>query len=363
MHLFEPIALRDVVVNNRAWVAPMCQFSVEARDGAPTDWHLVHLGSRAVGGFGLVMTEATAVTPEGRITPQDVGLWNDRQVAAWRSITGFVHTQDARIGVQLAHAGRKASTFRPWEANDRRTVGEQDGGWQTVAPADVAFPGLAVPRGLDRPGIAEVVAQFAAAAARAEAAGFDLIELHAAHGYLLHQFLSPLANLRSDEYGGDFAGRTRIVFEVVDAVRAVWPVHKPLFIRLSATDWLPGGWDIAQTSELARRLKGHGVDLFDISSGGLLPTEDVSIDPGYQTGFAREVRACGGVPTAAAGLITDPEQAEGHLIEGDADAIMFGRAALREPYWALKAAQRLRYSNWRTNLPVQYEPATTVADD
>ena len=362
VHLFEPIALRSLVINNRAWVAPMCQYSVEACDGVPTDWHLVHLGSRAVGGFGLILTEATAVDPIGRISPQDTGLWNDEQVAAWRPIVEFVQAQDARIGVQLAHAGRKASTWRPWSAEQRGSVPLDAGGWQTVAPADEPFPGLARPTGLSQEGIAEIVAQFGAAAARAEAAGFDVIELHAAHGYLLHQFLSPLSNLRTDEYGGDFAGRSRIVFEVVDAIRAVWPASKPLLIRLSATDWLPGGWDVAQTSELVRLLKNHGVDLADISSGGVLPSPQMQIGPSYQAGFAHEVRATSGVPTAAVGLITDPEQAEGHLTDGDADAICFGREALREPYWPLKAAQKLRYSNWRDAVPVQYLRATPADD-
>ena len=360
--LFEPLTLRGLELKNRAWLAPMCQYCVDRRDGVPTDWHLVHLGSRAAGGFGLVITEATAVTPEGRISPQDTGLWNDEQQQAWGRIVDFVHGQGAAIGVQLAHAGRKGSTWRRWPGQLHGTQPVAEGGWQTVGPSPVAYPGYAAPVALDPAGIERVVAQFAAATRRADEAGFDVVELHAAHGYLLHQFCSPLSNHRTDGYGGDFAGRTRIVVEVVDAVRRVWPDRKPLLVRLSATDWLDGGWDVEQTSALAKVLAGHGADLADISSGGVLPSPNIVPAPGYQAGFARLVRTASGVPTAAVGLITQPRQAEQHLAGGDADAILLGREALREPYWPLKAAHQLKQPGWVDLVPPQYVRAAPAYD-
>lgn len=361
MHLFEPLTLRGLTLRNRIGLAPMCQYSIDKRDGVPTAWQLAHLASRAAGGFGLVITEATAVVPEGRISPEDTGLWNDEQQQAWAPIVRAVQAQGAAIGVQLAHAGRKASVWKAWPGEPRGSQPVADGGWQTVGPSAEAFAGYASPRELTVAEIAELVQQFADAAVRAEEAGFDVVEVHAAHGYLLHQFCSPLSNLRTDEYGGDFAGRTRIVVEVVDAIRRVWPEHKPLLVRLSATDWLPDGWDVAQTAELSRILAGRGVDLIDVSSGGLAPTQNMVIGPSYQAGFAREVRATAGVPVSAVGLITEPAQAEQHLVDGDADMILLGRVALRDPYWPLNAARTLQAPGWRDLVPPQYArgiPAT-----
>jgi len=336
-HLFTPLTLRGLTVRNRVWVSPMCMYSAE--DGLPGDWHLVHLGARATGGAGLVIAEATAVTPEGRISPADTGLWNDAQASAWERVTTFVRSQGAAAGVQLAHAGRKASTQRPWDG--RGAVDPVDGGWATVAPSPVAFDGLPEPEELAPDDVAGVVRAFAEAAARADAAGFDVAEVHAAHGYLLHQFLSPLSNHRTDAYGGGFDGRVRAVVEVVDAVRAVWPERKPLLIRLSATDWIEGGWDVEQTVELSRLLVGHGVDLVDVSSGGLAPHQAIEVGPGYQVPFARAVREGSGLPTAAVGLITEPEQAEQVVSEGSADAVLLARAVLRDPMWPLRAAHAL----------------------
>lgn len=351
--LHEPITLRGVTAPNRIWLAPMCQYSCTARDGVPTDWHLVHLGARATGGFGLVVAEATAVVPEGRISPEDTGIWDDDQVAAWRRITDFVHEQGTPVGLQLAHAGRKASTWSPFGGGDG-SVPLEDGGWETVGPSAVAFPGYATPRELTTAEVADLPAAFAQAARRADRAGFDLVELHAAHGYLLHQFLSPLSNLRDDEYGGSFENRTRLVVEVVDAVRAAWPDHKPLGIRFSGTDWLDGGWTVEETTRLAALLAGRGVDVLDVSSGGLLPA-DIPVGPGYQVPLAREVRAGSGLPTGAVGLITDPRQAEDVLTSGDADLVLLARAGLREPAWPLRAAHELGVAPADAPYPVQYE--------
>ena len=280
--LFTPYDLRGTSVRNRVWVSPMCQYS--AVDGLPGDWHLVHLGSFARGGVGLVMTEASAVSPEGRISPQDTGIWNDEQRDAWARIVDFVHGQGAVAAVQLAHAGRKASTRRPWDG--RGSVAEEDGGWETVGPSAVAFPGVREPRELTAEGIAGVVDDFAAAARRSLEAGFDVIEVHAAHGYLLHEFLSPLSNRRSDEYGGSFDNRVRLLLDVVRAVRAAVPEETPLVVRISATDWTEGGWTADDSVELARRLREADVDLVDVSSGGNVPA-DIPVEPGYQVGFAR----------------------------------------------------------------------------
>jgi 2,4-dienoyl-CoA reductase-like NADH-dependent reductase (Old Yellow Enzyme family) len=315
----------------------MCQYSSE--DGFPTDWHLVHLGALARGGAGLVITEATAVNPEGRITPWDAGIWSDEQADAYARIVRFLHDQGAAAGIQLAHAGRKASTQRPWDGDGY--VEPADGGWQTVAPSPIAFGDWAAPRELSTQEIREVVRAFADAAVRADRAGFDVVEIHAAHGYLLHQFLSPLTNARTDEYGGSFDNRVRIVIEVVDAVRAVWPESKPLFVRFSATDWVEGGWTVEETGDLSRILKDHGVDLVDVSSGGLVPHARIAVGPGYQVPFARAMREASGLPTAAVGLITEPKQAEEILEEGSADAILLARAVLREPSWPQRAAYEL----------------------
>ncbi|MEU7813758.1 NADH:flavin oxidoreductase/NADH oxidase [Pseudonocardia sp. NPDC049154] len=352
--LFTPLRLRELTVRNRMWVSPMCQYSVAERDGVPTDWHLVHLGGRAAGGFGLVMTEGTAVTPDGRISPQDTGLWNDAQAEAWARVVAFVHRQGAAAGIQLAHAGRKASTFAMALKRDG-TIPAADGGWTPVGPSPIAYPGLDVPHELTHDGIAAVVAAFGAAAARADRAGFDLLELHGAHGYLIHQFLSPLSNFRTDGYGGSFDNRTRFLREVVAAVRASWPEGKPLSVRFSGSEWAAGGWTLEETGELARRLGPLGVDLVDVSSGGVVaPQERVTVGPGYQVGFAREVRKLSGLPTAAVGMITEPAHAEDILVEGSADVVLFGRVALREPAWPLRAAAELGVPRDAAPYPTQY---------
>ena len=334
--LFEPITLRSMTARNRVWLAPMCQYS--AVDGVPNDWHLVHLGARATGGFGLVLTEASAVVPEGRISPQDAGIWNDEQAQAWRRIVDFVHDQGAPIGVQLAHAGRKASTYRPWDESSG-TVPTDDGGWETVGPSEVPFEGYAAPAALTVEEIERVVSAFAEAAARAVSVGFDTVEVHAAHGYLLHQFLSPLSNRREDDYGGSFENRTRLVLEVVDAVRAALPDSAPLLVRISGTDWIDGGWDIEQSARLGVLLEEHGVDLVDVSSGGNAPAS-IPVEPGYQVPLSAAVRASG-VPTGAVGLITEPAQAEKILANDEADVVLLARAALRESAWPLRAAHEL----------------------
>jgi 2,4-dienoyl-CoA reductase-like NADH-dependent reductase (Old Yellow Enzyme family) len=335
--LLSPLTLRGTTFRNRVWLAPMCQYSAAA-DGVPTDWHLAHLGARAVGGFGLVLTEATAIVPEGRITPQDVGIWDDAQVAAWRRITDLVRSRGAVVGVQLAHAGRKASTYRPFDQG-RGTVAEQDGGWATVGPAALPFPGYAAPQAMTAEQVAAVPGQFAAATRRALDAGFDLVEVHAAHGYLLHQFLSPLSNHRTDAWGGSPENRARLLLDTVDAVRAVLPDDRPLLVRVSATDWTEGGLTVEDTAELAGWLREHGVDLVDVSTGGNVPAT-IPVGPGYQVPAARAVRAAG-VATVAVGLITTPEQAEQVLAEGDADAVLIGRPALFDPHWPLRAAHAL----------------------
>jgi 2,4-dienoyl-CoA reductase-like NADH-dependent reductase (Old Yellow Enzyme family) len=332
-----PLTLRGTTFKNRAWVAAMCQYS--SVDGFPTDWHLVHLGSRATGGAGLVLTEATAVTPQGRISRADAGIWSDEQAQAYERIAAFVRSQGAVPGIQLAHAGRKASTQRPWEGNGY--VPPADGGWQTVAPSPVPFGSWPTPKELSTAEIADLVQAFAAAAGRAAAAGFEVAEVHGAHGYLLHQFLSPLSNQRADAYGGDLTGRSRLLIEVVDAVRAQWPADRPVFVRLSATDWVDGGWSLAETVAVSRQLADHGVDLVDVSSGGLSPDQRIDLGPGYQVPFAREVRAGSELPVAAVGLITEPVQAEQVLLEGSADAVLLARAELRDPYWPLRAAHQL----------------------
>ncbi|UNK41516.1 NADH:flavin oxidoreductase/NADH oxidase [Luteimonas sp. S4-F44] len=349
--LFSPLAQRALTLRNRIAVSPMCQYS--AVDGMPDHWHLVHLGSRAVGGAGLVIAEATAVLPEGRIAPEDVGLWNDAQTQAWASIAAFVRAQGAVPGVQLAHAGRKASTYAPWRGHG--AVAQEDGGWQVVAPSASAYSArYPAPVALDADGIAGVVAAFRAAAQRALAAGFELVELHAAHGYLLHQFLSPLSNTRDDAWGGSFEGRTRLVLEVVDAVREVWPERLPLWVRLSATDWVEGGWDVEQSVALARLLAPRGVDLLDVSSGGLSPDQKIELGPGYQVPFARRIRAEAGIATGAVGLITTPEQAERIVADGDADVVLLARELLRDPYFPRRAAQVLGAA---LEPPAQYQRA------
>ena len=334
--LFSPLTLRGSTFRNRAWISPMCQYS--SVDGHPTDWHLVHLGSFARGGAGLVMQEATAVTAEGRISPWDAGIWTDAQAADYRRITDFVRSQGAVPGIQLAHAGRKASSRRPWEG--RGIVPPTDGGWLPVGPATDPYPGLATPTALTTEQVRALVADWRAAAVRADAAGFEVIEIHSAHGYLLHEFLSPLTNTRTDEYGGN---RAKLLTEVVDAVREVWPERKPLFVRLTGSDWAPGGLTVDDAVAVAKGLDGHGVDLFDVSSGGLVADQQLAVGPGYQVPFARAVREQAGTPTAAVGLITAPEQAEQVLVDGSADAVMLARAVLRDPSWPQHAAYALNH--------------------
>ncbi|MGY2066523.1 NADH:flavin oxidoreductase/NADH oxidase [Blastococcus sp. SYSU DS0619] len=351
--LFEPVSLRGVRMRNRIWLAPMCQYSCPDRDGMPTDWHLVHLGARATGGFGLVLTEASAVVPEGRISAEDAGIWSDAHIEPWRRITDFVHSQGAPIGMQLAHAGRKASTYAPY-APGSGTLPAEEGGWPTVAPTARAFTGFAVPEEMTVDDISAVVDAFRAAAARADAAGFDVIEIHAAHGYLLHEFLSPLSNARTDSYGGSFENRIRIVVEVVDAVRSAWPDDKALLIRFSATDWVEGGWTTQETAQLTKLLVDHGVDLVDVSSGALVAEAKITVSPGYQVPFAREIREFSGMPTAAVGAITDPAHAQSVLDDGSADVVFVGRASLREPSWPLRAAHELGLSWREAPYPAQY---------
>lgn len=341
--LLEPMTLRGLEIPNRIWVSPMCQYSCDPVEapGVVHDWHLVHLGSFAVGGAGLVLAEATAVSPEGRITPEDAGIWTDEQRHAWARVVDFVHGRGATVGIQLAHAGRKASTYRPFDAPTSGTVPESEGGWETVGPSAVAFGDYAPPRELDADGIAKVVEDFVAAARRSDAAGFDVVEVHAAHGYLLHEFLSPLSNQRTDGYGGDLAGRARLLLEVVDAVRAVWPDGKPLLVRVSATDWTEGGLTADEVVEVSRWLREHDVDLVDVSTGGNVPKADIPVAPGYQVGFAERVRREAGIPTAAVGMIVDPAQAEQVLAQGQADAVLLARALLRDPRWPQRAAREL----------------------
>jgi 2,4-dienoyl-CoA reductase-like NADH-dependent reductase (Old Yellow Enzyme family) len=336
--LFSPLRLREVAFKNRIFVSPMCQYS--CTDGMPTDWHLVHLGSRAVGGAGLVMTEATAVSPEGRISPNDTGIWTDDQAAAFQRIAAFISAQGAVPGLQIAHAGRKASTLRPWHSGNPLMPG--DGGWQPLAPSPIAFaPNHCVPRELSPAEIGGLVSRFAEAAARALTAGFKVIEIHMAHGYLLHSFLSPLSNRRTDEFGTDFAGRIKFPLQVARAVRDAWPANLPVFVRISATDWVEGGWDLDQSVRLCRLLQDIGMDLIDCSSGGLIVDAKIPVGPGFQVPFAAAIRQETQLPTAAVGLITDAWQAEQTLVCGEADAIFLGRQLLRDPYWPLHAAQCL----------------------
>jgi 2,4-dienoyl-CoA reductase-like NADH-dependent reductase (Old Yellow Enzyme family) len=353
-HLFAPLQLGGLTLPNRIAVSPMCQYSSE--DGFANDWHFVHLGSRAVGGAGLIFTEASAVTPEGRISPQDLGIWKDEHVEFLSRIVRFAHSQGTRMGIQLAHAGRKASMSRPWDGERLLDTAEQ--GWKNVvAPSAVAFSEkYANPLELAQPGIERIAKAFGDAAVRASRAGFDVIEIHAAHGYLLHEFLSPLSNHRTDAYGGSLENRMRLLVEVVDAVRAQWPVPKPLVVRISATDWAEGGWDVNQSVALAKVLKAHGVDLIDVSSGGLVPKVSIPVGPGFQTPFAEKIRREAGIATGAVGMITDAAQADHVIRTGQADMVLLAREFLREPYWPLDAAQVLGKT---TTWPPQYLRAAT----
>lgn len=344
--LFDSITLRDSTMQNRIWMSPMMQFAADPEGesaGAATDWHFQHFAARAVGGVGLAMIEATAVTPDGRSSEFDLGLWNDAQAHSHRRIIEFLHAQGTAVGIQLVHAGRKASTGRPWNSGDF-----VESKWQTVAPSPEAFGDLPEPVALTRRQIGDIVESFATSASRAAAVGFDVLELHGAHGYLIHQFLSPSSNRRTDEYGGSLTNRMRFAVEVVDAVRRVWPGNRPLFFRVSATDWLAGdtddarpGWTVEDTVALADVLSSHGVDLFDVSTGGIVPDARIPVGPGYQVRFAAEVRSRTGMPTAAVGLITDPAQANSIVESGQADAVFLARELLRDPYWGQRAAREL----------------------
>ncbi len=335
--LFAPIQLRSLTAHNRIFVSPMCMYA--AVDGHVNDWHLVHLGGLAVGGAGLVMAEATAVLPQGRISPGDAGLWSDAHVAEWQRVTRFVRQHGAIAAVQLAHAGRKASTAAPWQGG--KPVPTADGGWQTVAPSPVAFGGYPAPRALTLAEIDGVVDAFAAAAGRAHAAGFQCVEIHAAHGYLLHQFLSPLANFRTDAYGGSQENRFRLPLRVAQAVRAAFPAELPVFVRISATDWQDGGWDLDGSIALCRQLRALGVDLIDVSSGALVHDAKIPAGPGFQVPFAAAIRAQADIATGAVGLITAPAQAEQILATGQADVVFLARELLRDPHWPLRAARVL----------------------
>jgi 2,4-dienoyl-CoA reductase-like NADH-dependent reductase (Old Yellow Enzyme family) len=348
--LFSPLQLAGVTFPNRIFVSPMCQYS--SQDGFSNDWHLVHLGSRAVGGAGLVYTEAAAVLPEGRITPDDLGIWKDEHISGLKRMVTFGHSQGARMGVQIAHAGRKASMARPW-APEQRYLNPSEGGWENVmAPSAVPFDTTyGHPHALDLGGLQTITRAFVSAAERALDAGFDLLEIHSAHGYLLHEFLSPLSNRRTDEYGGSFENRIRLLVEVVDAVRAVWPEELPLLVRISATDWAEGGWNIDESVALSKVLKQHKVNMVDVSSGGMVPYAVMPIGPGYQTPFAERIRREAQIPTGAVGMITDANQAEHILRTGQADVVLLARELLRDPYWPLHAAKHLGdAASW----PAQY---------
>ena len=347
-HLFEPLKLRDIVLPNRIGMPPMCQYS--AVDGVAADWHFVHYGTRAIGGAGLMIVEATAVTAEGRISPGDLGLWNDAQIAPLARIAAFARDHGSVAAIQLAHAGRKAGIGLGWA--EQRSLRPEEGGWTTVAPSAVSFgPGYDVPQELDEAGIQAVIGHFAAATERACQAGFPVVEIHAAHGYLLHQFLSPISNRRTDAWGGSFDNRTRLVREVVKTVRAGWPANLPVLIRLSATDWVDGGWNADETVALCHLVKDLGVDLVDVSTAGLVPTAKIPAGPGFQTEFAERIRHETGLPVVAVGLITSPTQADHVVRSGQADMVLLGRELLRNPYWPLDAARELgQPASW----PKQY---------
>ncbi|MET7853441.1 NADH:flavin oxidoreductase/NADH oxidase [Streptomyces avermitilis] len=352
--LFEPYSLRDLTIPNRVWMAPMCQYSAAPEGpatGAPNDWHFAHYAARATGGTGLIVVEATAVSPEGRISPYDLGIWNDTQVEAFRRITGFLVAQGTVPAIQLAHSGRKASVDRPWKGGAPLAADEH--GWQPLGPSPVAFDEKhPAPTELSVTGIRQIVGQFADAARRALAAGFEIAEIHGAHGYLINEFLSPHSNHRTDEYGGSYENRVRFALEVVDAVREVWPAGKPLFFRVSATDWLDeDGWTADDTVRFAAELQAHGVDLLDVSTGGNASGVRIPTGPGYQVPFAARVKAETSLPVAAVGLITDAEQAEKILANREADAILLGRELLRNPSFARLAARELGDD---VHVPAQY---------
>ncbi|HWM83721.1 MAG TPA: NADH:flavin oxidoreductase/NADH oxidase [Pseudolabrys sp.] len=349
-HILKPIRFRGVEAKNRIMLSPMCQYC--ATDGVPDDWHLVHLGSRAVGGVGIVFTEAVHTEPRGRITKYCLGLWNEQQRDAFARIAAFVKGQGAVAGIQLGHAGRKASTMRPWEGS--KPLSAEDGGWSVIGPSALAFAkGFPTPAVMSRSDIDESVAAMARSVRYAREAGFQVVEVHAAHGYLMHQFLSPLSNRRSDEYGGSFENRIRLLMETIDAVRAEWPDDLPLFVRISVSDHVEGGWDLEQSIALSRRLRARGdVDLIDCSSGGNDPRQTIAIHPGYQVPLSEMIRRESGMPTGAVGLINGADMAEQIVANGQADLVVLGRSLMAEPYWPLKAARALRADiQW----PTQYE--------
>ncbi|WP_158989061.1 NADPH dehydrogenase NamA [Mucilaginibacter sp. L196] len=351
-HLFSPLKIKSIEFKNRIVVSPMCEYSSE--DGFANDWHLVHLGSRAVGGAGLIITEATAVSPEGRITASDLGIYKDEHIEKLKQITDFIHAHGAIAGTQLAHAGRKASHQAPWDGG-KQIKADQPGGWKSVGPSAIAFiDSEDAPLELDKAGIEKVKADFKAAAARAIKVGFKVIELHGAHGYLLHEFLSPLSNQRTDEYGGSFENRIRLLLEVIASVQEVWPEDLPLFVRISATDWTEGGWTGDDSAALAKVLKTKGVDLIDCSTGGNVATAKIPVGPGYQVPFSEQVRKEAGILTGAVGMITEPLQADSIIRNGHADMIVIAREFLRDPYFPLRAAHEL---NHEVKWPVQYERA------
>jgi 2,4-dienoyl-CoA reductase-like NADH-dependent reductase (Old Yellow Enzyme family) len=349
--LFSPLTIGEVTFRNRIVVSPMCQYS--SQDGFANDWHLVHLGSRAVGGAGLVITEAASVTPEGRISPEDLGIWKDEHICELKKITSFIHQRGSVAGIQLAHAGRKAGSSSPWKGSTQLSL--KEGGWETLAPSAIGFNSTnRPPIALDNSGIERIITSFKDAAERALEAGFKVIEIHAAHGYLINEFLSPLSNQRQDEYGGSFENRIRLLLEVIKAVKEVWPESYPLFIRISATDWVEDGWQIEDSVNLSKILKTKGVDLIDCSSGGVISGVKIPLVPGYQVHLAEEVRKKADILTAAVGLITEAEQAEQILQDSKADLILFARESLRNPYLPLSFAQQLGAEiQW----PLQYERA------
>ncbi len=349
--LFEPLTIKSVTFKNRIVVSPMCQYS--STDGFANDWHLVHLGSRAVGGAALVIQEATAVSPEGRITPEDLGLWKNEHITKLKSITSFIQAQGSLYGIQLAHAGRKASHAAPWKGGKQLAL--QEGGWQSFAPSAVSFvDGTVAPQALTEEGINQVIEDFKNATVRAVEVGYDVVEIHAAHGYLIHEFLSPLSNKRNDQFGGEFENRIRLLLHIVKNIREVWSHNKPLFVRISASDWAPGGWSIDESVMLAKILKQEGVDVIDCSSGGVVPHQKISLGPGYQVPFADRIKKEANVLTAAVGLITSVDQAEEILTSGNADLILMAREFLRDPYFPMHAAKHLGENMiW----PVQYDRA------
>lgn len=339
--LFEPMTIRDITFRNRIWVAPMCQYSCFNEDGIPNDWHLVNAGTYAAGGAGLVLVEATGVSPEARITAECAGIWNDSQRDSWARVVDFAHSQGSKIGIQLAHSGRKGSDYKLFVPQCGSTKPLEEGGWKTVAPSAIACPGMDAPQELDQAGIDKIVHDFAQAAIRSVDAGFDVVMIHAAHGYLLHEFLSPLSNARTDEFGGSLHNRARILLEVVRAIRAVIPESMPLFMRFSGTDWVDGGFTIEETAQVAAWCSEVGVDFFDISSGGLLKDIFISVKPGYQVPLTEHVRSVARVAASAVGLITTAEQAEEIIASGKADAIMLARELIRDPHFPLRAAHEL----------------------